>query len=145
MLLPYLTGERSPHWRNDLSATLHGLKLIHGRAEVARAALEAVAFSLVEIWELMGSGSRVYSTGGLASSPLWNALLTDMLDVPVQTTDAADASAIGAALLGHGEGTVLEVRRLARVSTVVNPSEGGAAPLRDARHRWQALYARLYG
>ena len=143
-LLPYLTGERSPYWRNDLSATLHGLKLTHGRAEVARAALEAVAFSLAEVWDLVGSGTTVYSTGGLAASPLWNGLLTGVLGVPVRVTDAADASAIGAALLGHGKVTLQAVRRRAQAGAVVDPPGGDVAPLRDARKRWLALYARLY-
>ena len=144
-LLPYLTGERSPHWRNDLSATLHGLRLVHGRAEVARAALEAVAFSLAQVWELMGSGNTVYSTGGLASSPVWNGLLANVLNVPVRFSDAADASAIGAALLGHGEPTLQAVRQRAQRAEVVWPSEGNAAPLRDAMARWQALYDKQYG
>ncbi len=144
-LLPYLTGERSPSWRNDLSATLHGLTLAHGRAEVARAALEAVAFSLAEVWDLVGSGTTVYSTGGLAASGIWNTLLAGVLGVPVRVTDAADASAMGAALLGHGASTLLAIRQQAQAGTVVPPDAGDAAPLRDARSRWLALYAQLYG
>jgi len=152
-LLPYLTGERSPHWRADLSATLHGLRLAHGRPQVARAALEAVAFSLAEVWTLTNAAraggeadaAEVYSTGGLAASPFWNGLLADVLGMPVRVSDAADASAIGAALLGHGEETLRLVRQRARVGQVSQPVPENAAPLREARGRWQALYVRLYG
>ena len=144
-LLPYLTGERSPYWRNDLSATLHGLKLTHGRTQVARAALEAVAFSLAQVWELMGRGTTVYSTGGLASAPVWNGLLADVLNVPVRVSDAADASAIGAALLGHGGSTLQAVQQRAQRAKAVWPREGNAAPLRDAMTRWQTLYDKQYG
>ena len=114
-------------------------------AEVARAALEAVAFSLAQVWELMGSENTVYSTGGLASSPVWNGLLANVLNVPVRFSDAADASAIGAALLGHGESTLQAVRQRAQRAEVVWPSGGNAAPLRDAMARWQALYDKQYG
>jgi len=148
-LLPYLTGERSPYWRTDLSATLHGLRLAHGRTEVARAALEAVAFSLAEVWTLTdgtrASGAEVYSTGGLAASPLWNGLLADVLGVPVRVSDAADASAIGASLLGHGEEALHLVRQRARAGQVYRPVPGTAAALHEAGTRWRSLYARLYG
>ncbi|WP_424950605.1 gluconokinase [Deinococcus sp.] len=143
-LLPYLTGERSPYWRGDLSATLHGLKLAHGRAPVARAALEAVAFSLAQVWDLLGGRVPVSSTGGLAASPLWNGLLAGVLGVPVRVQGAADASAIGAALLGHPAAALQAVRQRARNAEVVRPAGEDVAPLRAARARWQALYARLY-
>ncbi|WP_407571495.1 gluconokinase [Deinococcus altitudinis] len=156
-LLPYLTGERSPYWRSDLSATLHGLKLTHGRAQVARAALEAVAFSLAQVWELVnpepgeGAGLKragtVCSTGGLAASPIWNSLLADVLGVPVRVQDAADASAIGAALLGHPAAVLQSIRQQAQTGAVFSPAGAGKArgPLGEARNRWQALYARLHG
>ena len=142
-LLPYLTGERSPSWRDDLSATLHGLKLPHGRTQVARAALEAVAFSLAQVWDLMG-GEAVYSTGGLAASPLWNGLLAEVLGVPVRVAESADASAIGAALLGHDDAALQTVRRRAQKAASVQPVSENAALLLAAKQRWQALYARLY-
>ena len=142
-LLPYLTGERSPYWRSDLSATLHGLKLTHGRPQVARAALEAVAFSLAQVWELMEHGTTVCSTGGLAASPLWNSLLAGVLGVPVYVQEATDASAIGAALLGHPAATLQTVRQRAQ-SLVLQPDGGQVALLQAARVRWQALYTRLY-
>ncbi|WP_407542837.1 FGGY family carbohydrate kinase (plasmid) [Deinococcus radiomollis] len=143
-LLPYLTGERSPYWRNDLSATLHGLNLTHGRAQMARAALEAVAFSLAQVWELMAGSTTVYSTGGLAASPLWNTLLAGVLGVPVRVAESADASAVGAALLGHGEAALNAVRRRAQGAVSVQPGQEGGTLL-AAKDRWQALYARLYG
>jgi gluconokinase len=144
-LLPYLTGERSPYWRGDLSATLHGLKLTHGRPQVARAALEAVAFSLAQVWELLAGGTMVYSTGGLARSPLWNGLLSDVLGTPVRVAEAADASAIGAALLGHPSATLQAVRQRVQSAGMVLPGVENTTPLRDARARWQSLYVRLYG
>ena len=144
-LLPYLTGERSPLWRSDLSATLHGLRLAHGRAQVARAALEAVAFSLGQLWEVGAGSGTVFSTGGLAAHPAWNQLLADVLGVPLRVSEGADASAIGAALLGHRE-TVLEaLRSRAGFGRLVLPDLRHAGPLQGARQRWEELSGRLYG
>lgn len=144
-LLPYLTGERSPYWRGDLSATLHGLRLAHGRAQVARAALEAVAFSLAEVWDLGQQSRVVYSTGGLSASAVWNRLLAGVLGTPVRRTEAADASGLGAALLGQDEEALQAVRQRAAASPATEPDTAELAPLRDARARWQALYTRLHG
>lgn len=145
-LLPYLSGERSPHWRADLRATLHGLTLAHGRAQVARAALEAVAFSLAQVRALDEEtpGSRVYSTGGLAADPGWNRLLASVLGVPVHLLEAGDASATGAALLGHERATLQALQREARTRPAVLPDPASSAALEAARTRWLQLYATLY-
>ena len=138
-LLPYLTGERSPLWRSDISASLHGLRLHHARAHVARAALEAIAFTLAEVWELGLQGEVIYSTGGLARNALWNGLLADVLGVPVIQNETADASAIGAALLGHGEETLRGVRERATRDSKILPGHEQNAALHAARARWQTL------
>jgi len=44
--LPYLIGERSPHWNPLASGVFVGLTMSHGRAETGRAVLEGVAFNL---------------------------------------------------------------------------------------------------
>ncbi|GGJ67599.1 gluconokinase [Deinococcus aquiradiocola] len=150
-LLPYLTGERSPSWRADLTATVHGLRLGHTRAHVARAALEAVAFSLAAVHDLIRQGDppagegTVSATGGLARAPVWNALLADTLGTPVRSQGAPDASAIGAALLGHGPDTLAAVRAAAAGASVIRPDPARTDALRDARGRWTALNARLNG
>lgn len=100
MMLPYLTGERSPHWNPEAQALLVGLRLAHGREQIARAALESVAFCIADVWNLVGVGNkRARLTGGITRSPLWTHILTDVLGIALLPSEAADASAIGAALL----------------------------------------------
>lgn len=162
-LLPYLTGERSPHWRSDFSVTLHGLRLHHTRAHVGRAALEAVAFSLQQVWALGGQDSDsagVYSTGGLAAEPLWNTILASTLGVPVAVSSVADASAMGAALLGHAQLGQTQVGQTSpgqtgrvpqegvstgQAASLILPDPAQADALADARQRWQTLFVQLYG
>lgn len=45
------------------------------------------------------AGSPVVA-GGITCSPLWAQILADVLGVPLMALEAADASAVGAALLG---------------------------------------------
>ncbi len=104
MLLPYFTGERCPHWNPQLRASWVGLSLAHQRGHMARAGLEAVAFCVRDVWDLITSDrSRpklLRLTGGITRSPLWCQIMADILSVTIAPLEAADASAIGAAMMG---------------------------------------------
>jgi gluconokinase len=100
-VLPYLTGERSPHWRSDLNFSVHVASLHHSRAHIARATLEAIAFCLADIAKIIGlDRSRpVKLTGGFTKSRVWTQLLADVLQLSLEPVELADASALGAARL----------------------------------------------
>ncbi len=112
LCLPYLTGERTPHWNADLRASFFGVGEHHTRADLARSALEGVAFTLADVFDLLESGARpaplpaptsspVQLTGGVTRSPFWAQLITDTLGVDTELNPVADASATGAALLAQ--------------------------------------------
>jgi len=44
--LPYLAGERTPHFDSDARGAFCGLSVTHGRGALTRAVLEGVAFAL---------------------------------------------------------------------------------------------------
>jgi gluconokinase len=109
--LPYFAGERSPHWNPALRASLHGLSLEHQRGHVARAVLEGVAYCLRDVWVVLTQDQAQVAlarlTGGITQSPVWTQIVTDVIGVPVLPVEAADASAIGAGMLGaYGLGLV---------------------------------------
>lgn len=104
IFVPYLGGERSPHWLTEPAAGLLNLRLEHSRAAVARAALEAVGFCLREVWQAMRLNRTVTAarlTGSIVRSGFWCQVLADILGVDLFAIEAADASALGAAFLGH--------------------------------------------
>jgi gluconokinase len=103
-VLPYFTGERSPSWTPDDPAMLFGLRLGHGRAHLARAAMEGVAHCIADVWQALpppaGTGEVTRLTGGITRTPVWAQVLADVLGVPLMALDASDSSATGAALVG---------------------------------------------
>ncbi|MEJ2708045.1 MAG: gluconokinase [Anaerolineales bacterium] len=103
MWLPYFTGERSPLWNTQLSATLTGLSLATERGHIARAVLEAVAFTIADVWQALELEQPCRTpaklTGGITQSPYWAQILADVLGAPLQLRKNADASATGAAIL----------------------------------------------
>jgi len=138
VLAPYFVGERNPHWDPDMRAVLYGLALEHDRRQVARAALEGVAFCMREIWEAMGPGDgSALLTGMITAWPGWGQIVSDVLGVRLAGLAAADASAIGAAMLGHyGIGSVAaleDIAASARPDSVFVPQT-----------RFQEVYAEHY-
>lgn len=104
LFLPYLFGERTPHWNPLLRGVLFGLAPHHGKAHLARAALEGICMCLAQVHELLqaspGGVSEVRASGGFARSAAWVQLLADMLGAPVTLPRVRESSALGAAILG---------------------------------------------
>jgi xylulokinase len=106
LVLPYLEGERAPRWNRGLRAEVVGLGSDTGRAEVARAVLEAAAYGLRHIADSLPVQLRVLvCAGSPALSPLWCSIKASVLEVPVEVPVETDLAAYGAALAaGAGAG-----------------------------------------
>jgi len=110
VFLPYLSGERTPHLDPQARGGFVGLTTRHGRAEMTRAVMEGVTFSLSDGLGIMRDlGVRdddVRAVGGGARSSVWRTLLSDILGRPVRRTLVDEGPAYGAALLaGVAAGT----------------------------------------
>ena len=133
-MLPYLAGERAPRWSGDPYGALLGLSQRHGRAHLARAALEGVCLQLRLVLEAMRAAglelAELRATGGFAHSPFWRRLLADVLGTAVGFPASAQGSAVGAALLGHVAlghlPSVDEAAALVQVTEVVHPDPDDA-------------------
>ncbi len=102
VFLPYLTGERTPHMNEQARGAFIGLTLGHTRAEMERAVLEGVAYSLRDCLEIIRSLNlsidRMILSGGGARSPLWQQILADVLQQPLYHTETREQAALGAIL-----------------------------------------------
>jgi xylulokinase len=105
LFLPHLIGERSPHWNPLARGAFVGLTMSHGRAEMARAVLEGVAFNLRMILDaFLEQGADIQAMrligGGARSSP-WRQILADVYGLPIlRPALLAEATALGAAIAG---------------------------------------------
>ena len=104
IFLPYLTGERAPFVAPEATGAFLGLRATTTTADLARAVLEGVAFSLRHCLDETGIGSKTgfVATGGGARSALWRQILADALGAPVRAAGDDDFGLWGAALLGAG-------------------------------------------
>jgi xylulokinase len=153
LFLPYLSGERTPYPDPLARGAFVGLTLRHGRADLTRAVLEGVAFSLRDCFTLLqGVGlpavSQVRVSGGGARSRLWRRILASVLDVELVTVNSTEGAAAGAALLAAvGVGAAPSVEDIcARAVTVterVAPEPDWVNAYDTAYPLYRALYPAL--
>jgi len=102
--VPALTGLGSPHWDPYARGTVVGLTRGTGRAHLARAALEAMAYQTVDAVRAMDRAGREplaeLRADGAATVNRWlMQFQADMLGVPVSVAEVSETTAFGAALL----------------------------------------------
>src|SRR5438105_4224529 len=149
---PYLMGERTPHLDPHARAALVGLAASHARAHVVRAILEGVAFSLRDTFEIFAEMNvpvgRVRLGGGGARSALWRQIQADVYGRAVETVEAEEGAAYGAALLaGVGAGAWDDVDAacdaVVRVASTTEPDAEASRLLARQYQRFRALYPAL--
>jgi glycerol kinase len=102
--VPALTGLGSPHWDPYARGTIVGLTRGTGRAQLARAALEAIAYQTVDAVRAQeaASGKRLESLkadGGAVDNAWLMQFQADVLGEPVIVPEIAETTALGAAYL----------------------------------------------
>ena len=102
--VPALTGLGSPHWDPYARGTIVGLTRGNGRAHLARAALEAIAYQTVDAVRAQeaASGERLEvlkADGGAAVNRWLMQFQADVLGAPVSVPEVAETTALGAAYL----------------------------------------------
>ncbi len=101
-LVPSFTGLGAPHWVPEARGALVGITRGTTRAHLARAALEAMAYSTADVAKAMedDSGVRMMELrvdGGAAASDWTMQFQADLLGVPVRRPEMLETTAFGAA------------------------------------------------
>ncbi len=130
--VPALTGLGSPHWDPHARGTIVGLTRGTGRAHLARATLEAIAYQSVDALRAMGEASaeplsELRADGGATANAWLMQFQADVLGVPVVVAEIAETTALGAAYLagvGVGAWTVSDVRDGWRAGARYEPRMG---------------------
>jgi gluconokinase len=103
LLLPYILGERAPHWNANARGVFWGLHISHTTAHLVRAAMEAVVYNMYAVGKILMEQKTVniiYANGGFTESSLWIQMLADMFNLPVLVPAMEESSALGAVMIG---------------------------------------------
>jgi len=129
-LVPAFTGLGSPHWDPYARGTIVGLTRGSGRAHLARAALEAMAYQTVDALRAMEAASGVVleelkADGGAVVNGWLMKFQADVLGVPVVVPEVSETTALGAGYLAGvatGTWTEADVRAMWRQAARYEPS-----------------------
>jgi glycerol kinase len=150
--VPALTGLGSPHWDPYARGTIIGLTRGTGRAHLARAALESIAYQTVDAVRAQeaAAGESVPSLkadGGAVANRWLMQFQADVLGAPVIVPEVAETTALGASYLAGiatGLWTVDQVREMWREEARYEPAmEGGARE--ELLGRWHQALERSRG
>jgi glycerol kinase len=100
--VPAFSGLYAPYWRADARGTIAGLTRFAGAGHIARAALEATAYQVMDVVRAMEQDSGIKTAslrvdGGMAVNRTLMQFQADMLDVPVVRPSCLETTALGAA------------------------------------------------
>ena len=109
-IVPAFTGLGSPWWDPHARGALVGLTRNTGRAQLARAVVESMAFQVADVVQAMEQASGVAVTelrvdGGASVMDVLCQFQADLLRTPLRRSAVAETTALGAAYLaGLAEG-----------------------------------------
>jgi gluconokinase len=151
VFLPYLLGERAPIWNADAKGVWFGIRSIHEQRHFMRSVLEGISYAVYQIGisleETIGPIQHIYASGGFTHSATWLQMIADVFMKKVHVTGVADASAIGAAVLGfYALGVIGEpaaAASLIRVEETYEPDENRHRVYQENFRIYSGLYERL--
>jgi len=103
-LVPAFTGLGAPIWDGNARGTLIGMTRGTTKAHIARAALEAIALQVADVFDAMTKDSGIALAelrvdGGASKNNLLMQIQADLLGVPVVRPKITETTALGAAYL----------------------------------------------
>jgi glycerol kinase len=123
-VVPAFVGLGAPYWDPEARGAIVGLTRGVGRAHVARAVLEAMAYQTRDVVEAMAEETGaaldvLRADGGAAANDFLMQFQADVLGVEVERPKIVETTGLGAAFLaGLGTGTWASTEELARLRRV---------------------------
>ena len=103
IMLPYMSGERTPIFDPKARGVIAGLSLSHTRGEVYRAVLEGTAFAIrMNLEAMQKAGAQIkhgVAVGGGASNELWLQMVSDVTGIPQLLPEKTIGASYGDAFL----------------------------------------------
>jgi glycerol kinase len=150
VFVPALTGLGAPDWDPGARGTILGITRGTTRAHLVRATLEAIAYEVRDVLELMTAETGhmpavMKADGGASANNLLMQLQADQVQIPLERPVVAETTALGAAFLaGLGTGMWSSTAELSGTWQLDRRFEPG--PPDDAGHdRWRAAVERAKG
>lgn len=149
LYLPYLMGERTPHLDPDARGVFFGLTAMHTKADLLRAVMEGVSYSLKDCMEVLRDMripvSEIRASGGGGRSRLWRQMQADMFGKPIMTVASPEGPALGVALLaGVGAGVYANVPQACDIAVRTVEKQKSDRETAALYRKYYRIYTGLY-
>jgi len=143
LVLPYLSGERTPIFDQKARGVLAGFSLNHTRGDIYRAVLEGISFATrMNLEAMQNTGARMthgIAVGGGASNRLWLQIVSNVTGIPQELPEETIGACYGDAFLaGLGVGIIKDKHAIkeqwVKIKGVVEPID-----------KTKPTYDKLYG
>lgn len=144
-ILPHFRGAGTPYGDPSSRGAIIGIRDLHRKAHLARAAMEGVCYEMrANIQTMESFGFRVdliKAVGGGAQNELWIKMKADVTGKKIVVPSISESTAFGAALLaGLGIGIYKDlddIRRIVKIKTEMLPDE-------EAHRFYTRIYESIY-
>jgi xylulokinase len=154
LFLPYLAGERTPHWDPLAKGAFVGLTLGHRWPDLARAVLESIGFAIRDVLEVMGEHSltvgEIRVAGTQARAATLNRIKADITGRPLLVPEVPESelvgdACVGLAALGVYQDAVEAARACVRVERRFEPDPAARGGYDDLYGLYREAYRVLKG
>ncbi len=153
IFLPWLAGAACPYYNDSARGAFIGMTLGVTKSEMLRAAMEGICFEMRGMLDaLKAAGFKDFKklrvTGGAARSSLWNQIQADIYGCAVETVEAPEATALGAAMIGAvGAGVFKDLaeasEKMIHVKDTFDPIEKNVEIYGEVYEAFKACYRGL--
>ena len=154
LFLPYLQGERAPHWNADAKGVFVGLTMKHTVNDMKRAVYEGIALNLGLIHNIIKDRATIpmpkqlVLTGGAAKSKIVSQTMADIFNMDMLLTNVSDeVGSLGAAVVAGyaiGEYKSMDMaRKFFTVTETVHPIEENVRRFKEIIGVFQEAYDAL--
>ncbi len=119
VIIPAMSGLGAPHWQPEARGVIAGLSFATGRAQIARAALEAMAHQTYDLAKAFAADGAQWTSlkidGGMSANDWMAEDIAGLLNLPVERPEFVETTALGAAMLAaKGAGLVSSLDEASR-------------------------------
>jgi len=148
--VPAFAGLGAPHWNQDARGLIIGLTRGTGKAHIARAAVESIAYQVADLTDAMQADSGIELEelrvdGGATANEMLLQFQADILGIPVVRSRVTETTALGAGYLaGLAVGfwqSKDELKTHWRADRIITP-QMARAKAKQLRERWNEAVKR---
>lgn len=149
LYLPYMGNSLSPRWNATAKGIFFGMTLRTSRAHMIRALMEGVAFDIYSnVKVALDSGAiieKLTLNGGPTKNTMWNQIIADVINIPLETTNIDEAAPLGDAILaakgaGLYDSLTEPIKNIVKITGTVEPDAKTHAMYSDFYGIWERVY-----